>query len=307
MLGRVIIAATLISSAGCTLLGDSLFGPAPPADDGPSADCGDGTCGAGEDCASCESDCGTCSGEVPTCDPNPPPPPQLVDYATRIEPLITERCAGCHFDGGFPPDLTTMAGLQSVLEPCNCTASKIAQKISPEPPYGDRMPQDGPPYLSAEQIATICDWIDEGARAVPDAEACGPLPECTPIVCGDATCDPAESCANCPADCGICPPDDTDPPAFSGVVAVTKLTSNRCRVTWNEADDELTATEQLTYRVYGGWDGTIDWSWPIAEVDGNTEALVTFDPGLRYPIGVRAVDAAGNEDVNTRARACDLL
>jgi hypothetical protein len=32
-------------------------------------------------------------------------------------------------------------------------------------------------------------------------------PDCAAVCerCGDATCDPSESCRNCPADCGLCP------------------------------------------------------------------------------------------------------
>jgi hypothetical protein len=37
------------------------------------------------------------------------------------------------------------------------------QKISAAPPFGARMPLDGPPFLSASQIQVISDWIAEGA------------------------------------------------------------------------------------------------------------------------------------------------
>ena len=45
-------------------------------------------------------------------------------------------------------------------QPCD---SVLLQKVSAGPPFGSRMPLDGPP-LSAEQRQIIGDWIAEGAR-----------------------------------------------------------------------------------------------------------------------------------------------
>ena len=45
--------------------------------------------------------------------------------------------------------------------PCD---SLLWQKISPGPPFGARMPFNGPPFLSDEQRRLIGDWIAEGAR-----------------------------------------------------------------------------------------------------------------------------------------------
>jgi hypothetical protein len=43
--------------------------------------------------------------------------------------------------------------------------SYIIKKLRGDPDIsGDRMPQDGPPYLTPEQIAGIAGWIREGAR-----------------------------------------------------------------------------------------------------------------------------------------------
>jgi hypothetical protein len=46
-------------------------------------------------------------------------------------------------------------------DPCN---SLIVQKVSNAPPYGARMPSDGPPYLTPSERALLADWIAEGAR-----------------------------------------------------------------------------------------------------------------------------------------------
>jgi hypothetical protein len=46
-------------------------------------------------------------------------------------------------------------------DPCN---SLIVQKISSAPPFGARMPSDGPPYLTPAERNLLSDWIIEGAR-----------------------------------------------------------------------------------------------------------------------------------------------
>jgi hypothetical protein len=42
-------------------------------------------------------------------------------------------------------------------------SSNIVRKISPNPPFGVRMPEGGP-YLDAAAIQTIKDWIAQGAN-----------------------------------------------------------------------------------------------------------------------------------------------
>jgi hypothetical protein len=45
-------------------------------------------------------------------------------------------------------------------DPCN---SLIVQKVSSTPPFGARMPVDGPPYLTPVERTLLNDWIVEGA------------------------------------------------------------------------------------------------------------------------------------------------
>ena len=45
--------------------------------------------------------------------------------------------------------------------PCD---SFIILKLRPNPPFGSRMPFDGPPMLASDQIQLISDWIAEGAQ-----------------------------------------------------------------------------------------------------------------------------------------------
>lgn len=46
-------------------------------------------------------------------------------------------------------------------QPCQ---SIMYQKVSPAPPFGGRMPLNGPPYLSEQQLQLVHDWISEGAK-----------------------------------------------------------------------------------------------------------------------------------------------
>ena len=92
----------------------------------------------------------------------------------------TIHCVKCHTPGGATPigimigglDLSTYdtlkhGGVHSATtiviagKPCEST---IVQKISAAPPFGARMPKDGPPYLVAADAQIIVDWIAEGAN-----------------------------------------------------------------------------------------------------------------------------------------------
>ncbi|MFN0246245.1 MAG: c-type cytochrome domain-containing protein [Kofleriaceae bacterium] len=46
-------------------------------------------------------------------------------------------------------------------DPCT---SVLVQKIAASPPFGRRMPYNGPPYLTSTDQQIIHDWIGEGAR-----------------------------------------------------------------------------------------------------------------------------------------------
>jgi len=90
------------------------------------------------------------------------------------------RCLNCHDPGADTPigyeigglDLTTYESLRrggvrsggGIVMPGQPCDSILAQKVGAGPPFGSRMPYNGPPYLTdAEQLA-IHDWIAEGAK-----------------------------------------------------------------------------------------------------------------------------------------------
>lgn len=86
-------------------------------------------------------------------------------------------CARCHTgDGeglrqsGF--DMTSYATVRvgggrsgaSIVIPGDPCDSILVQKLDVSPPFGARMPRNGPPFLSAAQLQMVRDWIIEGAR-----------------------------------------------------------------------------------------------------------------------------------------------
>lgn len=90
------------------------------------------------------------------------------------------HCVKCHLPTSPTPFGVTIGGLDMTSyatfikggvhsattiaipgDPCDST---IVEKIGPSPPFGVRMPKDGPPYLTAEDAQTIVDWIAEGAH-----------------------------------------------------------------------------------------------------------------------------------------------
>ncbi len=103
--------------------------------------------------------------------PAPPAPPAgtAVSYKNDIVPVLENAgCVGCH---GGTSGLTvgSVAGLLRgglhgpAVVPGKADSSNIVRKISPNPPFGDRMPQGGP-YLSSVTIQLIRTWIDQGAK-----------------------------------------------------------------------------------------------------------------------------------------------
>jgi hypothetical protein len=118
-----------------------------------------------------------------TCDDTDTDTARSVSFSGDIRPLIsgsTGRC-GCHLSSstGAGPgtqisglDLSSLAslrvgGLNSgsrvVIAGMPC-ASILYQKLSDFPPFGSRMPLNGPPFFNADQLRLVHDWIAEGAN-----------------------------------------------------------------------------------------------------------------------------------------------
>ena len=90
-----------------------------------------------------------------------------VSFSRDVRPLLSDHCFACH----GPDETSRMAGLRldtqegaaAVLTPGNAQASKLFQRINHEQEVA-RMPPPGfDRKLSAEQIETVRQWIDQGA------------------------------------------------------------------------------------------------------------------------------------------------
>ncbi len=98
-----------------------------------------------------------------------PAPAQQVDFQKDVQPIFTENCTLCHKGANAPSGLRldTAAGVLSgsssgkVVIPGNSKQSVLVQRISDT--TGNQMPTSGP--LTKQQIATIVNWIDQGAKA----------------------------------------------------------------------------------------------------------------------------------------------
>jgi hypothetical protein len=90
------------------------------------------------------------------------------------------QCDRCHTEGGASPigllvgglDLGSYAGLRrggaqggsNIVIPGRPCGSVLYQKLEDGPPFGARMPLNGPPYLTEADVQEVADWIAEGAR-----------------------------------------------------------------------------------------------------------------------------------------------
>lgn len=117
----------------------------------------------------------------PPCQDADSDPAVEVSYALDVQAAIFDGpCRRCHYPDSANPiglrrsglDLSSHATLlrgginsqQTIVvagQPCQ---SVLYQKLVEGPPFGSRMPFDGPPYLSDEELARVHDWIAEGAH-----------------------------------------------------------------------------------------------------------------------------------------------
>ena len=115
-------------------------------------------------------------------------PTQTVSFATQIRPLMDRSatdptghgCLVCHYSTQPDHPCTDVSGLDiatlgalrrggvvsgaSIIvagKPCE---SALVLKLQGDYATGLRMPKDGPPYWSDDQIQLVKDWIFEGAN-----------------------------------------------------------------------------------------------------------------------------------------------
>lgn len=104
-----------------------------------------------------------------------------VSFKKDVFSIIKKNCLPCHAADSFNPselsldsydDLMTGGKHGSPVSPGKSKESIIIKKLGLDPPFGDPMPLDPkrkkgePPRkrLTDEEIKTIAQWIDEGAK-----------------------------------------------------------------------------------------------------------------------------------------------
>ena len=91
----------------------------------------------------------------------------------HIAPILATRCAKCHTNQGLmgpAPEGFLLTSYESTLSardrvrvvPGNPDASELIRRVRGQ--ALPRMPFDGPPYLSKEEIALLEAWVADGAR-----------------------------------------------------------------------------------------------------------------------------------------------
>ena len=89
-----------------------------------------------------------------------------VDFGRDVLPILSNNCFECHGPDGATRKaglrLDTSDGVAEVIEPGNAAASDLIHRVPPADP-ADIMPPKGEP-LTAEEIATLEAWINDGAR-----------------------------------------------------------------------------------------------------------------------------------------------
>ena len=91
----------------------------------------------------------------------------------QVAPIFATRCVKCHTDKGLmggPPEGYRLASYADTISaadrarvvPANAEASELFRRIRGQ--ALPRMPFDGPPFLTDDEIALIEQWIVDGAR-----------------------------------------------------------------------------------------------------------------------------------------------
>jgi len=141
-----------------------LAGCLPGPDVGAPLHASDGSVVLGDAPAGCDADS----------DPSTP-----VSFSTDLVSgvFVRGKCRTCHTGGGqgveqsgFKIDSYAQlraggqhSGTTIVVDGHPCS-SILVLKIDANPPFGRRMPYNGPPYLSTGDIQLVRDWIAEGAH-----------------------------------------------------------------------------------------------------------------------------------------------
>lgn len=96
-----------------------------------------------------------------------------VSFIADIQPVLQSSCGsvGCHglatASGYSVADYESITGSADhgpVVVAGFADSSNLYLKLLDPPPFGGRMPANGPPYLSESTISLIHSWISQGAE-----------------------------------------------------------------------------------------------------------------------------------------------
>lgn len=120
---------------------------------------------------------GCAKDEGPLYIPKPVDPSEPIDTAyfnTEVVPIFIDRCWTCHpttagLDLGATEAYSNLVNVTSTnhapairVVPGDLDASVLWHKVSGSDTYGLNMPPNGT-FLSAQEVQTIHDWIEQGA------------------------------------------------------------------------------------------------------------------------------------------------
>ena len=114
-------------------------------------------------------------------------PSRRVDFETQIKPILEANCLECHSaekrKGGLSlatyEDVLDGGRSGAVVRPGQAGKSVLLSRVKGDPELGDQMPLEEKP-LTAADVTTLAQWIDQGARMTPSSPA-APAPWEAPL------------------------------------------------------------------------------------------------------------------------------
>ena len=101
-----------------------------------------------------------------------------IDFNRQVRPILSNHCFTCHGpdagtrESGFRLDVRDSAvgeadSGERVIVPGDSAASELIRRVTAESEFERMPPPEGPKQLTAKQIATLKQWIDQGAEYQP--------------------------------------------------------------------------------------------------------------------------------------------
>ncbi len=97
-----------------------------------------------------------------------------LSFKKDIQPLINKKCMSCHYpENEFNSSQLVLATYEDMMKggkhgppvvPGNAKKSILYQKLTPNPPFGNQMPDMKDDKLTTEQLKLIAEWINQGAK-----------------------------------------------------------------------------------------------------------------------------------------------